>query len=163
MWIKGRAASLIRVPRLWRLIELYLVRLVPTRHVGKDDCVAFLQTFEHLYGIHRSAAEFYGHPSSCPAIRRDFEKIDCAVFLRECWGANIKNVVEPLEVDRAVNAQVRAGTLRQHASQFDVYRDCSILYCGIDSHHGSTNRSVVGIDGRGFTDLNIPGLSLRNF
>ena len=59
--------------------------------------------------------------------------------------ADIQHVRQPLDLNRALDAQVRPSPLRQRAVQRHVHRHRSVYHRRIDSHHVPGDHSVVCI------------------
>src|SRR3954468_21515506 len=90
------------------LVQLYSVVIVVRRHIGEDHPVPDLQAVLHLNGVHRAAPERNLGLRGILPIRFELEQLHRRVLLAEDRPAHEHHVVELLELDRAVDAQVRA-------------------------------------------------------
>ena len=90
------------------------------------------------------------------------EDADGRAVLGEGRAADVEDVVEPLELDRAVDAQVGARAFRQRAIEGDVDRDGALLDRGIDAGDVAGDDAVAGVDRGRLVDLNIFRLRLRD-
>src|SRR5215471_14632813 len=104
------------------LLKPYSVCVVPPRHVGKNDRVAFLQSRFNLDQVHGGTSGFHLCPYCAIAFAVEDEHGDGAVLLTERWAPNVQHVFQLLEIDGAVNAQIRTCALRQLSSQ--LYVNC---------------------------------------
>src|SRR5580658_2083757 len=104
------------VTRVRFLLESDTIGVVPTRHVGQDDGVSFMQPFNHLDRIHRGSADLYWHTQSPLSVGAKLKQTNGTVLLPECRTPDIQHVVHPLQVDGSVYTQVRPCALRQFAS-----------------------------------------------
>ena len=92
-------------------------------HVREDHLVARLQALDDFDLVHRAASELHVGPDRF-AVGGQLEQADGAVLLAERRPADIDDVVELLELDRAVDAQVgtRAGGQRPVEDDVDADR-----------------------------------------
>src|SRR4051812_20346227 len=98
------------------------------RHVGQDHLIADLESGQDLDGVHRTLSELDLDALGVHAISFDLEQADDALVLTERRPAHVGDVVEPFELDRAVDAQVGDGALRQVAGERDVDRARAVLH-----------------------------------
>ncbi len=89
-----------------------------------------------------------------------FEDADRRAVLGKGGPADEENVVEPFELDRAVDAQVGTGAFRERAIECDIDRDGALFDCGIDADDVTGNDAVARIDRGRLIDLNILRLGL---
>src|SRR5436190_1753264 len=95
--------SAIRNPK-FLVNYLYSVYRVPRRHVGKNDCVSDIQTFNNLNRIHRAAAQLDLRANRFTAWRH-LENRDRAVGLSVRGSADVEHIVEFRNLNRSVDAQ----------------------------------------------------------
>ena len=74
------------------------------------------------------------------AVGVDLEQADRALFLAERRPAHEQHVVQPFELDGAVDAQVGHGASRQLAVERDVDRARAVLHRRIDADHAARRR-----------------------
>ena len=77
--------------------------------------------------------------------------------------ADVEDVVETLELDRAVDAQVGTRAFRQLAVERDVDCDGALFDRGIDASDVAGDDAVARVDRGRLIDLNILRLRLRDF
>jgi len=70
------------------------------------------QARQDLHRIDRAPSELHLRARRSAAVRIHFEETDNALLLAESGPADIEHLVEPLELDRAVDAEVRHGAFR---------------------------------------------------
>ena len=130
--------------------------------VGKNDLVAGLETAQDFDRVDGAAAEFHRRANRFGAARDEFENADGAVLLAERGPADIDDIIEPLELDRSVDAQVGTRAFRQFAIDRDIDRDGPLLDRGIDADDVAFDDAVAGIDRGLLVDLNVFRLRLRD-
>ncbi len=79
-----------------RLFKTDVVRVVVSRHVGKNDAIAFFQSAEDLYLRYRCFAYLYLYPSGCFAVGIDPEQADGRVCVSERRAAHIQHILQAL-------------------------------------------------------------------
>src|SRR5687768_18576656 len=92
--------------------QSYPLVLVVIRHVGQDDLVARLQAVDDLDRADGAATEFHVHPDRF-AVRPDLEEADRAVLLAERRPSDVEHVLEQLQPDGAVDAEIGTRTSRE--------------------------------------------------
>src|SRR5579862_2267229 len=90
------------------LFHTHLVDVVPRGHVGDDHAVTGRETLQHFYSRHRALAQLYCLPNRRVPIRPDLEQGDGAVGLTERRATDIEHVVQSLDLDRAIDAEIRS-------------------------------------------------------
>src|SRR5580700_1339720 len=144
------------------LLDPDTIGVIPARHVGQNDGVAFAQAFDDLDRIHRGSPNLYWHAQGSLPARAEFEQADGAVLLPERRPAYIEHVVHPLQVDGSIHAQFRPRALGKFPGEFYVDRHRSVLYSRIDTHHCAGNQTVVSINRRKLTNLHVARLGLSD-
>src|SRR5688500_14930586 len=91
-----------------RLNNRQTMDAVPLRGVGEDDEVALAQSFENFDGVDRAAAELDGDADGRAAPLLDAEEADARLRATRSGPADVEDVLQTLELDRAVHAQVGA-------------------------------------------------------
>src|SRR4051812_49094883 len=86
-----------------RLLQSNAIVCVVCRHVGQNHLVAHLEAREHFDRVHRAASELHLHALRVHAIVENLEETDLALVLSERRAAHEQNVVQPFELDRAVD------------------------------------------------------------
>src|SRR6185436_11123024 len=97
------------------------------RHVGQDDLIADLEARENLHGVHGTATELHLRPLGVHAVSANLEEADHALFLSEGRTPHVEHVHQTLELDRAVDAQVRHRALRQVTGECHVHGSRAVL------------------------------------
>src|SRR5688500_15939644 len=99
---------------IWLLLafKLHAIERIELGHVGQNDLIAGLQALDDLNRVHRGAAKLDLGGVGL-TVGRDLENRHGAVFLAESRTPNINDVVEALELNLPVNAQVGARAGRQ--------------------------------------------------
>ena len=92
----------------------------------------------------------------------DPEQADRALLLAEGRAADEEHVVEPLELDGAVDAQVGTRAARQLAGELDVDRDGALLRRRVDADDLAFDDAVAGVDLRALADGQVLGLRFRD-
>src|SRR5207253_1935712 len=78
------------------------IERVPRGHVGKDHFVSGLQPVEHLDGVDRALAEAHLDAHGFVAVGLEAEESDRALLGPESRPADVNDVGQVLELDRAV-------------------------------------------------------------
>ena len=120
------------------------------------------KTVRDFDGVDGAAAELHRRANRFGTARDEFENADGAVVLAKSGPADVDDVVESLELDRAVDAQIGARAFRQFAVDRHIDRDRSLLHRGIDADDVAFNDAVARVDRRLLVDLNIFRLRLRD-
>src|SRR5207253_9708629 len=89
-----------------------LVRVV-RGHVGQNHLIPDLEAREHLDRVHRALPELHLHALGVHAVALNLEQADNALILAEGRATHEDHVVQPFELDRPVDAEIRHGALRQ--------------------------------------------------
>src|SRR5204863_2376822 len=89
------------------------------------------------------------------AARIKFENADGRSVLREGRPLDVKHVVEPLELDCSIDAQIWARAFWQSLVKRDIYRHRALLHGGIDANDVAGNDTVARINRSRLIDLNI--------
>src|SRR4051812_33799788 len=145
-WMSDCADVFICAPCGWlrtSAFELYPVERIELRHVGQNDLVAGLESFEDLDGVHRGASELHLGGERL-AARLHLEDRDGAVLLAERRASDEDDVVELLELDGAVDAQVRTRSRRQVAVHDHVDADRPARRGGVDAWDVPLDDAVAG-------------------
>ena len=96
------------------------------------------------------------------AVGRQLEERDGALFLAERRPADEDHVVELLEPDGAVDAQVGPRAGRQRAFEDDVDADRSVGRGGIDARDLALDDAVARVDFGDLADPDVLGLRFRD-
>ena len=80
------------------------------------------------------------------------------MLLAEGGPAHIDHVVQVLELDDAVDRQVRAGAPGKVDRKGDVDLDCAVLHRRVDARHLAVDDAIPGVDLRALADLDVLGL-----
>src|SRR5690348_1831436 len=92
--------------RFVELLDSYAVGIVERRHVRDDHAVADVQAVLDLDRIDRRASEADGDARRFALVGNDLEDPDRAVRLAEARPRDVHDVVEALELDRAVDGEI---------------------------------------------------------
>src|SRR5258706_1127231 len=114
-----RSLSLVLQPSLVS-VQTDLVVAVLRRGVRQDHLVADLQSLDDFHGVDGDAPQLHGDADRPLAVFDHFEHLDLAVGRAVGRPADIEHVVQPLDLDRAVDRDVRPGALGETALQGDV-------------------------------------------
>src|ERR1035438_1362580 len=128
------------------LVEFDSVICVPLGHVGKNDAVAGLEALDDLDCADGASAELDLGAEGPGAVRRQLEDADRAVLVPECGPANKDHVVQVLQFDRAVDRQIRPGSLGQRPGEGHVDGDRAVRHRRIDPRNQSGDDAVMGVD-----------------
>src|SRR5206468_5498038 len=74
------------------------------------------------------------------------EQADNALLLPERRAADIQNVVEPLELDRPLDAQIGARPFRQGAGERHVHGDRAVQHGRVDARYLALDQTVARVD-----------------
>ena len=80
------------------------------------------------------------------AVGRDLEDSDGGIILGEGWPLDVEDVIETLEFDRAIDAQVRSRAFRERTIERDVDRYRALFNRGIDPDDVPGDNPVAGVD-----------------
>jgi len=140
------------------LVETNLVRCVVPGHIRKDDAIPLMKSTENLYLGHRSLTDLHLDPSGGLAVGVNAEEADGAVRVAECRAPHMEHVVELLDVDRAVDAEIGNRAGRERPIEGYVNGARSVQYGGINAGNVAGNDAVVGVDFGGLAELDVVGL-----
>src|ERR1043166_1100022 len=135
---------------------------IPRRHVREDNLIAYGQSLDNLDGADGTAAQFYGDSDCAFAAVDELENADGAFRLPLNRPADIEHVVQSLEFDGAIDAQVWPSALGQRSFEPNVHRDSAVLHRRINPDDLAGDDSVAGINRSDLADENIFGLGLSN-
>src|SRR5690606_15570037 len=82
------------------------------------------------------------------------------LLLAEAGTADEEHVVEPFELDDAVDTQVGHGTSRKLALERNVNGDRTVLNRRVDARHAAGNEAIAGVDGGLLANLDVTRLRL---
>src|SRR5215510_37400 len=99
-----------RVPS--HLLYSHAISCIELRHVGDDHAVSDLKTGFHFNRVDRSAAELNTDTLGFAFVPHDLEDSDGAFRLTEAGAANEEHVRKTLDLDCAVDREVRPRSLR---------------------------------------------------
>ena len=131
--------------------------------VGKDDLITGFEAADDLDRVDGTAAEFNRRADRFRAARDEFENSNGVVLLAEGRTADVDDIIETLEFDRAVDAQVGARAFRQFAIEGDVHPHRPLIDRGIDAHDMAGDDAIASVDGGGLIDLNVFRLRFGDF
>src|SRR5207244_8523789 len=134
---------------------------VPGRHVGEDDLVADFKALSHFNAADGGSAEFHRHPHGVATSFHQLEQADGALRLALDRASDVEDIVQPLQLDGAVHAQVGPGASGQGSFEFNVHRHRSVYHGRVDADDPAWDHAVAGVDHGDLTDENILGLGLR--
>src|SRR5438046_9346989 len=80
---------------------------VPGAGIGKDDLIAWIQAAENFNRVDGAFAQLHRCAHRFVAAGDEFKHSNSVIFLAERGPANKNDVVEPLELDRSIDTQVR--------------------------------------------------------
>src|SRR5882724_6479078 len=146
-----------------RSIQSNSIVRVPCTSIREDDLISGLKTIQDLNGIHGALAELNRSARRFRGAIDELEHADGVVLLSKCRPAYIDNVIQMLELDCSVDAEIGPCAFRQRLikSYFDIHRP--LLYCRINPRNVAVRDAIASVNDRFLTNLNILCLSLRNF
>src|ERR1035437_6230430 len=135
---------------------------VPLRHVGEDDFVAGHEAADDFDGIDGAAAEFDLRAHRVIAVGVELEDTDLALLLAERGPPDVNDVVEPLELNGAIDGKIGACALRQLGGDEHVDGDGAVLHGGIDPADADGDDTVARVDLGGLANEDVLRLRLRH-
>src|SRR5437868_6377690 len=93
-------------------LQPHSVVRVPRAHVGEDDPVAGPQALEDLDGVHGALAEADLHADCLVPVLVEAEEAHLALLLAERRPPDVQDVLQPVELDRSIDREIRAGPRR---------------------------------------------------
>src|SRR5947209_12198916 len=105
---------------------------IPGTGIGKDDLIAWVQAAQNFNRVDGAFAEFHWRADRFGAARNQFEHANGVIFLAKSRPADKNNVIEPLELNRPIDTQVRSRSFRQLLVERDIDRHCALLDGRID-------------------------------
>src|ERR1035437_5149899 len=95
------------------LVQLNSVVTVVGRHIRENHPVSHLKSVLDFNGVHRAASQHHFHLVGVLAVRLQLKDLSHAILLPEDRPSHKYDVAQPLQLDRAIHAQIRARALRQ--------------------------------------------------
>src|SRR5262245_29240605 len=141
-------------------LQAHAVVRVPSTHVREDHAIPRFETFDNLHRVHRALAELDLDARRLVAVLVDEEETHEALLLPERGTSHEQRVLEPVELDRAVDREVRPRALRELALERDVDGDRSVLRGGVDARDLPGHDAVARVDRGGLADGDVLGLRL---
>ena len=157
VWAAG--SSELNAHRLMLIQADALVGIVGG-HVGQDDAVAGLEAADDFDRVDGTPSELDRDAGCINLVGVELEDVHSAAFLAEGRPADVNDVVETLEFNRAIDAQVGPRALGEFAGERDVDRDRAVLNLGVDARDPSGHDAIARVDRGVLADLNILGLRL---
>src|SRR5258706_5211161 len=96
-----------------RLSEMHLVRVVPPRHVGQDQTIAFLQPLEHLDRVGRAATELDRHPPRVASVGVELEQPHRGLARSVGRTPDVERVRDAVDLNGRVHAQIGPRAARE--------------------------------------------------
>src|SRR6185295_991796 len=106
---------------------------IQCRGIRNYDLLAFAQPVEYLDGADGVAAEFNCATLSFSAIRTEDKHADRLLRLPKRGPADFQDILESLELDRSVHAQIRTRTRGQRTFQMYVDLESAFTSCRVDA------------------------------
>ena len=122
--------------------------------------VAGVQSVPDLDGRHRRPAEHDGLPDCEVAAGVELEQADGRVGLSEGRASDIEHVVEALDLDRPVDAEVGPGARGQRTVERDFDVNGAVLHRRINAGDAARYDTIAGIDGDDLSGRDVLGLGL---
>src|SRR4030095_13390983 len=116
------------------------------------DLVALRKSAKHLNRVHRTAAQLHLRAGRFASRRIELEESDGALLLAERRPSDKQDVIQTLEFNRAVDAEVGPRAARQLALELDVHGDRAVLRGGVDTNHFAGDDAVAGVDRGNLSD-----------
>src|ERR1043165_6669950 len=161
LWMKARASG-SRIEGAALLLQTNTLVIIPGGRVRQEDLISFAPIFQHFDGADGAAAQFDLYPCRALPVGFELEKTDRALRLTSRGTTHVEDIVQKLQFDCAVNAQVRTRALWQSSVERNIYRDCSLLHGRINSRHVTFNDAVVCVNRGALAHLHVLGLRFRN-
>ena len=89
-------------------IEPYPIVVVPVTGIGENYFLSLIQSTEYLDGVHRALPELDLNPIGVDAVALEPEQGNRGSRLAERRPANIQDVFQSLDLNRAIDAEVRS-------------------------------------------------------
>ena len=105
-----------------------------------------LEPLEDLDRIHGIPPQLHVRPHSFSVAVNELENADGAVLLTIHRTAHVQNVLEIIDLDGAVHAEVRTLSGRLRPVEAHVHRHRAVHDGGIDSNHVALRHAVVRVD-----------------
>src|SRR5215831_12663248 len=144
------------------LLKSDAIERIPVGHIRENHLIAGVQPRADFDDVDRRGAELHLH-ARCTTVRLYFEQADRALFLPERRPTDEQHVVEPLEFDGAVHAQVRTRAFRQRFRHRHVDGDRAVLHRRIDANDFARDDADARVDGRGLSWQDVFRLRLGDF
>src|SRR5439155_15026524 len=138
------------------------VKPVPARHVRKNHFVAYDESLHQFNRVHGGAADLYLYSHRLLAAVKGLEEADRALRLAESRAAHVEHIIQMLDLDGAVYAQVRHSTWGQRPVQLHVHRSRAVLDGRVNADNVTRDDAVVSVDFSRLGQLNVFRLCLCN-
>src|SRR5262249_34927558 len=114
----------------------------------------------NLNCVNRALAQLYRRTNGFRSAADNFEHADRIVLLTERRTTDINDVIQMLELDCSINAQIWTRAFRQYLIKRDFHIDGPLLHCRINTRDVAIGDAVASIDHGFLTNLNVLRLSL---
>src|ERR1019366_4378457 len=131
------------------LVQLNSVVTVVGRHIREYHLVSHLESVLDFDGIHRTAPQHHLHLVGVLAVRLHLEELNRALLLPENRPSDKYHIVQPLQLDGAIHAQIRPRALRQAVlahQQRHIYRHRAVEDRGIDTRYAALYMTITRVD-----------------
>ena len=128
------------------LVEPNAIVGVPRARIGKDDLVAGVEAAHDFDRVDGAFAELHRCAQRFAAAGDELEHADGIVFLPECRAADEYDVIEALQLDRAVDAEIGTRAFRQRLVKCNIDSDRALLDRGIDSSGVAFHDAITCVD-----------------
>src|SRR5947209_8010386 len=143
-------------------IQLYVDSAVPAGHILEYHFITLFEPAHNFNIGHRPTAKLHLNAGSSLAIGINLKHAYGALLLAESRTSYIEHIIQALQGDRTVYAQVRTHALGQLAFQLHVHGDGSILHRRINTHDRAFDDAVMRINFRALPKLDVLGLGFGN-
>src|SRR5688572_747839 len=142
------------------LVNSYSIHRVILSHVGNQDLVPDIQTREHFDQVYRRLAELHVRPNRGLSIRLELEQPNGLVGLRVSGTLHKHRIRDPVDLDRSVDAEVRAGAGRHFTLQPVFHDTRGALGTAVVAHHPALHDGRVQVNVDPLADIEILRLCL---
>src|SRR6266480_3242072 len=144
------------------LVQSNPIVRIPRAGIGKDHLIPRLEPVYDLNGVHGALAQLDRSTNGFRSAAYNFEHADGVVLLPERRTADENYVIEVLELDCSINAEIGPRALRQRLIKRDLHIDRPLLYGGINARDVAIRDTVASVDHSFLTNLNVLRLSLSD-
>src|ERR1039457_4422522 len=141
------------------LVQLYSFVTVVGRHIRENHLISRLESVLDFDGVHRTLPQHHLHFVRVLPVRLQFEELNRAVQLPEDRPSHEYHVVQALELDRSIHAQIRVQHARRRCvlahDQRHIHGHRTVEDRGIDARNPALYVTITRVDVRVLTNYDI--------